>query len=327
MPTLKELSNESGLSQSTLSRALNHCAGTGIEAARIAGGLREKYAMNPFSANQYAIGLILPEGPKFFWSSAYRHLREALAATGLPFRPAFIESMRDSCSAIALAILREMESSGIGVVIMPYMPACADYISSSAMKFFFLCEPAPLCNTFSFCADGYRDGYRLGELMRELHPARKRIVVVMGDNESSLERRRGFTEAMGRDRIAGCISVPSGHMPLLPSIIARELTAHRLTDLDALCCLSGVTHKAALAIHKLGLLRDVDVIGFETPSADNQYMQDGTISLLMAQDIAGQARAVVEAAAEYINEGLLPRQKYTYIESTPLINRSEGATE
>ena len=48
MPTLKELSRESGLSQSTLSRALNYCPGTGEEAARIASSLKEKYDMSEF---------------------------------------------------------------------------------------------------------------------------------------------------------------------------------------------------------------------------------------------------------------------------------------
>ncbi len=327
MPTLKELSNESGLSQSTLSRALNHCAGTGEEAARIAGGLREKYAMNPFSAERYTVGVILPEGPRFFWSSAWRSLREALKETGLSYRPAFIESTRESCTSIAISILREMESGGIEAVIMPYFPACAAFVETSRMKFFFICEPSPLVNTFSFCADGYRDGYRLGEVMRELHPECMRIVTVMGDNESSFERRRGFIEAIGRERIAGSIAVPAGRVPLLPSIIAREVTSNRLTELDALCCLTGVTHKAALAIHKLGVAHEVAVVGFETPSADNRYMQDGTISLLMVQDLVGQAHAVAGAVAEYIREGLLPRQKYTYIESTPLINRSEAVSE
>lgn len=322
MPTLKELSNESGLSQSTLSRALNHCAGTGEEAARIAGGLREKYDMNPFTNANYSVGVILPEGPKFFWSNAWQHLRVALIETGVAFRPAFIESLRDTCAELVLSILREMEAGGVGAVIMPYLSTCADYIASSRMRFFFLCEPADLVNTFSFCADSHRDGYRLGTLLAEHMPDRRRIVCVLSDNESSLIRQKGFVEAIGRDRIAGSITVPAGRLPLLPSIIARELTARRYTDLDTLCCLNGVTHKAALAIHKLGLLRDVAVIGFETPAADNQYMQDGTIALLMVQDIAAQSRAAAEAAAIYVTTGMMPRQKYTFIESTPLLNLS-----
>ena len=321
MPTLKELSRESGLSQSTLSRALNYCPGTGEEAARIAGGLKGKYPMNPFATSTYTVGLILPEGPKFFWSMAWQHLRVALQETGVNFRPAFIESLRDTCAEIALSILQEMETGGIRAVIMPYFPACADYIRQSRMRFFFLCEPSTLVNTFSFCSDGYRDGWQLGELLRARMPERERVVVVLSDNESASLRQRGFEDAIGHERIYGRVTVPAGRLPLLPSILAREITAHGLTDLDTLCCLNGVTHKAALAIHKLGRLRNVVVIGFETPSADNQYMQDGTIALLMVQDIAAQSRAAALAASEYVTDGLMPLRKYTLIQSTPLINQ------
>lgn len=321
MPTLKELSQESGLSQSTLSRALNYCPGTGEEAARIASGLKEKYAMNPFVADRYALGLIMPEGPKFFWSTAWQHLRITLQEAGIPYRPAFIESLRDSCAEIALSILQEMEEAGIRAIIMPFFPACADYIRQSKMRFFFLCEPSTLINTFSFCADGYMDGWKLGELLLQQTPERKRVVVVLSDNESCNLRRRGFEDAIGQDRLYGRVTVPAGRLPLLPSILAREITAHGLTELDTLCCLNGVTHKAALAIHKLGRLNDVIVIGFETPSADNQYMQDGTIALLMVQDIAAQSRAAALAASEYVSTGLMPLQKYTLIQSTPTINQ------
>lgn len=321
MPTLKELSLESGLSQSTLSRALNHCAGTGEEAARIAGELKEKYDMNPFTTDRYQVGLILPEGPKFFWSMAWQNLRVTLQETGVSYRPAFIESLRDSCAEIALSILHEMEAGSVGAVIMPYFSACADFIAHSKMRFFFLCEPSPLVNTFSFCSDSYQDGRQLGELLRERLPDRKRVVLVLSDNETSNLRQRGFEDAIGHDRLLGRVTVPAGRLPLLPSILAREITAHGLTDLDTLCCLNGVTHKAALAVHKLGRLNDVVVIGFETPSADNQYMQDGTIALLMVQDIAAQSRAAALAAAEYVTNGLMPLRKYTLMQSTPVINQ------
>ncbi|MBQ3126735.1 MAG: hypothetical protein IJC15_06660 [Clostridia bacterium] len=321
MPTLKELSRESGLSQSTLSRALNYCPGTGEEAARIASRLKEKYDMNPIPPDRYTIGVILPEGPKFYWSTAWQHLRIALQETGVSYRPAFIESLRNSCTEIALSILQEMEEAGIRAIIMPYFPACADYIRQSKMRYFFVSEPSTLVNTFSFCSDGYRDGFQLGQLMRQHLPDRQRVVIVLSDNETANVRQRGFEDAVGHDRIYGIVTVPAGRLPLLPSILAREITAHGLTDMDTLCCLSGVTHKAALAIHKLGRLNDVVVIGFERPSADNQYMQDGTIALLMVQNIVGQSRAAALAASEYVCTGLMPKQKYTLIQSNPVINR------
>ena len=204
---------------------------------------------------------------------------------------------------------------------MPYFPACADYIRQSKMRYFFVSEPSTLVNTFSFCSDGYRDGFQLGQLMRQHLPDRQRVVIVLSDNETANVRQRGFEDAVGHDRIYGIVTVPAGRLPLLPSILAREITAHGLTDMDTLCCLSGVTHKAALAIHKLGRLNDVVVIGFERPSADNQYMQDGTIALLMVQNIVGQSRAAALAASEYVCTGLMPKQKYTLIQSNPVINR------
>ncbi len=321
MPTLKELSRESGLSQSTLSRALNYCPGTGEEAARIAGGLKEKYDMNFIPANRYTVGLILPEGPKFFWSMAWQHLRITLQELGVAYRPAFIESLRDTCTEIALSILQEMEEAGIRAIIMPYFPTCADFIRRSRMRFFFFSEPSTLVNTFSFCSNGYQDGWQLGELMRTHLPERNRVVMVLSDNETANLRQRGFEDAVGHERIHGRVTVPAGRLPLLPSILAREITANRLTDMDTLCCLNGVTHKAALAIHKLGRLEHVVVIGFEKPSADNQYMQDGTIALLMVQDIAAQSRAAARAAAEYVTTGIMPPQKYTMIHSMPIVNQ------
>ena len=191
------------------------------------------------------------------------------------------------------------------------------------MRFFFISEPSTLVNTFSFCSNSYEDGWQLGKLMRQHLPERKRVVIVISANETANLRQRGFEDAVGLDRIYGRVNVPAGRLPLLPSILAREISANGLTELDTLCCLNGVTHKAALAIHKLGRLDNVVVIGFEKPSADNQYMRDGTIALLMVQDIAAQSRAAALAASEYVTTGLMPLQKYTMIRSTPMINQPQ----
>ncbi len=316
MPTLKELAKESGLSQSTLSRAFNHCSGTGEEVARIAYDLQIKYDLNPFEYGLYEVGVILPEAPKYFWSLAKDTLRSCLLEHGVKFRPAYIESMRSGY--LALNILREMEERGVSLVIMPYIPDCAEYISTSAMRFFFLCEPYDAENTFSFCADSYRDGLHLGQLMREHLPERNRIVVVRGINETTTPRLRGFEEVMGRERICAQLSQPAVNLHLLPSVLAREFAALNV-EFDTICCLSGFTHRAGLAVHKLGKLDDVVIVGFESPSPDNPYIQDGTIAALMVQDIAAQARAAAEAAVVYTTTGELPKQQYTLIESTPKI--------
>lgn len=318
MPTLKEMAKESGLSQSTLSRALNHCPGTGEDAARIANALSLKYGLNPYAPGRYSIGVILPEGPRFFWQMAWNSLQTTLDASGVSYRPAFIESV--SCGDLASSILREMEASGIKAVIMPYFASCADYIARSRMQYFFLCEPADLANTFSFCSDGYRDGLHLARLLRENLPDRERVVVVMGDNETVRERLRGFVEGMGEERVLGELLLPAVRMPLFPSMMAREITARGMTALDTICCLSGVAHKAALAVHKLKLRGSVVVAGFENPSPSNQYINEGTIAALMIQDIRGQGEAAAKAALAYVTTGVLPASQYTLIESTPLVN-------
>ncbi|MBR6708974.1 MAG: LacI family DNA-binding transcriptional regulator [Clostridia bacterium] len=318
MPTLKEMAKESGLSQSTLSRALNHCPGTGEDAARIASALSLKYGLNPYPPGRYSIGVILPEGPRFFWQMAWNTLQTVLDESGVPYRSAFIESV--SCGDLASTILREMEVSGIKAVIMPYFSSCADYIRQSKMQYFFLCEPSDLANTFSFCSDGYRDGLRLAQLLRRNLPDLQRVVVVRGDNETASERMRGFTEGMGRERILGDLLLPAVRLPLFPSMMAREITAKNMTSLDTICCLSGVAHKAALAVHKLKLQGRVVVAGFENPSPSNQYISEGTIAALMIQDICGQSTAAANAAIAYVSSGLLPETQYTLIDSTPLIN-------
>ena len=105
MPTLKDLAQECGLSQSTLSRALNHCAGTGADAARIACELKRKYAIRPFKYGEFRVGVILPDTPKYFWHMAWTSLRERLKIHGIRYRSAFFESMR--CGDIVVEILRE----------------------------------------------------------------------------------------------------------------------------------------------------------------------------------------------------------------------------
>lgn len=320
MPTLKELAQECGLSQSTLSRALNHCSGTGAEAARVACELRRKYAIRPFKQGEYQVGVILPDTPKYFWHMAWVSLRDRMKIHGIRFRPAFFESMR--CGSLVLEILREMEELGVELVVMPYISACAEYIAGSSMRYFFLCEPSDIENTFSFCSNSYGDGMRLGELIKDHLPNQRRIVVVRGHNETATPRLRGFLDVVGEDRICADMMQPLVNLHLVPALLARELAALNV-EFDTVCCLSGFSHRAALAIHKLGLLGQVKVVGFEGPGPDNPYVQDGTIAALMVQDITKQAQIVADAVADYTRDGKFPEQQYTMIDSIPRLFRQE----
>ena len=320
MPTLKDLAQECGLSQSTLSRALNYCSGTGADAARIACELKRKYDIRPFDRGEYRVGVILPDTPKYFWHLAWTSLRDRLKIHGIRFRPAFFESMR--CGALVVEILREMEELGIELVVMPYVADCADYIAESSMRYFFLCEHAELENTFSFCSDSYRDGVRLGQLITDHLPDQRKIVMVRGKNETANPRLRGLRDVVGGDRICADMMQPLVNLHLVPALLARELAALNV-EFDTVCCLSGFSHRAALAIHKLGLLGKVKVVGFEGPGPDNPYVRDGTIAALMVQDITKQAQIVADAVADYTRDGKLPEQQYTTIDSIPRLFRPE----
>lgn len=318
MPTLKDLAQECGLSQSTLSRALNHCSGTGADAARIACELKRKYAIRPFKHGEFRVGVILPDTPKYFWHMAWASLRDRLKLHGIRYRPAFFESMR--CGDIVVDILREMEELGVELVVMPFVEDCTDYITNSSMRYFFLCEPFDAENTFSFCSNSYRDGVRLGQLMMDHLPDQRKIVVVRGKNETANPRLRGFIDVVGEDRICANMMQPLVNLHLVPALLARELAALN-EEFDTVCCLSGFSHRAALAIHKLGLLGKVTVVGFEGPGPDNSYVRDGTIAALMVQDITKQAQIVADAVADYTRDGKLPEQQYTMIDSIPRLFR------
>ena len=314
MPTLKDLAKECGLSQSTLSRALNHCSGTGADAARIACELKRKYAIRPFKQGEYRVGVILPDTPKYFWHMAWTSLRDRMKIHGIRFRPAFFESMR--CGPLVVEILREMEELGVELVVMPYVADCAEYIAGSSMCYFFLCEPSDAENTFSFCSNSYRDGVRLGELIMDHLPDQRKIVMVRGKNETANPRLRGFLDVVGEERICADMMQPLVNLHLVPALLARELAALNV-EFDTICCLSGFSHRAALAIHKLGLLGQVKVVGFEGPGPDNPYVQDGTIAALMVQDITKQAQIVADAVADYTRDGKLPEVQCTMIDSIP----------
>lgn len=320
MPTLKDLAKECGLSQSTLSRALNHCSGTGAEAAQVACELKRKYAIRPFKQGEYRVGVILPDTPKYFWHMAWTSLRDRMKIHGIRFRPAFFESMR--CGSLVVEILQEMEELGVELVVMPYVADCADYIAESSMRYFFLCEPSDAENTYSFCSNSYRDGVRLGELMMKHLPDRRRIVVVRGKNETCHPRLQGFIDVVGEDRICADMMQPLVNLHLVPSLLARELAALNV-EFDTVCCLSGFSHRAALAVHKLGLLGKVKVVGFEGPGPENPYVQDGTIAALMVQDITKQAQIVADAVADYTRDGKLPEVQCTMIDSIPRLFHPE----
>ena len=109
--SLRGISERTGLSPATLSRALNHC-GQVSELSRTCAMEAAKYwGYRKIRKEELQIGVILPDNPKFFWKRLADALLRKLREANVRFELALVPQLRDDIQAVSYTHLRSSPGS------------------------------------------------------------------------------------------------------------------------------------------------------------------------------------------------------------------------
>lgn len=306
--TMEKLSDDLCVSKTTVSKALNHCAGIRYETKKkILKAAQEcGYDIKKTSAQ---IGIVLPGIPGYFWKTAAKELEKAGQDLTRKCNTFIYSDLRQETDA-EICIDRAAES-GISVMIaaVPDTQRIRSKLQKLAKHILILLfeEYLEVQNTFFVGEDDYRSGYELGRRYLETYPETKRILIVkQHQGQGAVKRIDGFTAALAEFGLQPCATVELfGKDHALAAVIAREL-AQVKSEFECVFCQSGTVPYVCQAIGKLKLKRQIHCIGFENPNTNRLYFETGMLKMVMEQNLKMQAETAMQIANQYICEHTVP---------------------
>jgi len=315
--TLRELAKKSGLSKSSLGRALNNCPGVNYEIWRAAKDAADKFGYTVKNTEKASVGILLPYVPEYFWGSAFSVLKNALDEykTDRQCRIyPYGSTPEDICSHID-----DMVKRGLRVLIMPvYYEEVIEHLDklSDRVTLFQICEYGVLNNSFVFASDGYADGTMIAEYILQKKPD-SRVLLLAANRILSQRRKSGFCSHFPVQHIIGEIapfSIPANKRATVYASFMSEICDGPVPDY-VICC-SGTLSHVSNAIIKCGWQNKACCVGFEKFPALNQFIKKGLVAATIEQNITAQCEAAANAAIHYLKNRHYPQNKYNYIPSS-----------
>lgn len=306
--SLRGISERTGLSPATLSRALNHC-GQVSELSRTCAMEAAKYwGYRKIPKEELQIGVILPDNPKFFWKRLADALLRKLREANVRFEMALVPQLRDDiqvCQCVQNIIER-----GAALLILPVADEMvATYLRTlnGSVAIFMLREYMELTNAFAFVPDMYETGSEMGRILAKRKV--RRIVMIQDGTKTEKEWEDGLKKAFPVAASCPVLERPPDNVRWGGAFLARQMQQRNLLDIEALICCDGTTLFGALALHKLGLYGKAFCIGWQDAAGLTQYVQSKTLAAIAALSPEKLGERVAAAAIKYIQERTFPGRK------------------
>ena len=317
--SIKDISQKSGRSVSTVSKVLRNCPGVDPETRdeiRSAMESESVEGLRPMKNAGSATCVILPDNPKYFWNRALPSLNRS----NLPMITKIYSSIRqDGEDREVSRCLREAVKENASAIILAASPgeALSREIAELAktMLIIQLCEYTPIPNTFFVGSDFWGDGRALSEAVRSEEGSAPCVGLLSKRGILSCEERtRGFLEGLDSHVRTVRIECPE-YSSLFSSHLARAI--HGTGEpLDYLFVPMGMTDKACDALYKLRDKMQAQCIGFEFPSMAKKYWQRGQIAALAVQDVEEQMDLALTFVRQYLEERRFPDRKMNRLASS-----------
>ena len=336
MSGIDQISEKTGHSKASISRALNNCGSVSSEvkeeivrAAAEIGYIPPQKKRIKRPAGGFLIAAALPETPAFFWNEAAEGMKEA--------------AMRHEDIRLVQSLFQRLGSEKDILYCLDYLiDLQPDILIAAAPAFASVQRKLAGCNIpviafsesghlhplFYVGADFYRDGVLLARgAAPKMKDCRK---IVRIDNEPMPMihlRNEGFRREMMNlcpmlswtDSVETADWSPSE----APSRLARVLK-HR--EFDAIYVSDGQLPQVMTALGKLKSDHDIYVAGFER--AGLRFQNDPRLAAVMEQDIRQQGTMCLEGARTYLLTGEIPEGRRLLIQSRlttgERINRKEN---
>ncbi len=312
--TLRTLSEKTGLSTSTLSRALNNCPGVDWDTRRLAREAARKFGYIPPPKENCSIGVLFPTTPDYFWGTALSAVRTVLQETGTDFRLMVYPSLARPAEICEL--VDSMLDSGVRILLMPIQwREVSEYLDAKrdTLTVFQICDYGEIRNSFVFTSDGEADGAELARILHQYHPG-SRALILSVPTLLCRARTKGFVSRYPSELLLGELELPSVPPQRRAAAYARMLMERAPQPPDILVCNTGILPYMAQALVKCGWKGRTLCAGFEYPPDLNRHISSG-ICAVVEQDITGESTAAALAAEQFRKTGIWPDRKFTCIPS------------
>lgn len=324
--SIQKLSELTGLSKSTISRAIHHCGGVDAQtAARIHQLARELgYPPPKVDGISLGCGIVLPKNPAYFWSLPQKKLLSFFNDQKIPVRMALypqLDELDAFCSA--LEAMESLQPRTL-LVCAPSHPEAKQRLQALAdrIPIFLLSECLNLVNAFYFGSNRKEDGRLLGRAFSAFYPHHRSILVIDGMHSS--DRTDAFLYECPQCDIVSRLEV-SQWRAYTPSILARRIASEVDRPFDCVYCGTGALPCVCLALEKLHTDPRVICIGYEKPPSKAGLVANGRVRLLLCQDIVGQTELCAQAVARFFRDQIYPESKNRFVSSVLLRMDRGGA--
>ena len=324
---LEEISQRTGLSRSTVSKALNNSGSVSsdtkqsvLEAARALSYEPKPRRRVQRQDGQWLVVAVMPETPSYFWDEALRGMKAAAEkhpdmrlATSL-----FSRLSEEEDALYCLDYAMELQPD-LMIVTPPAGEAVLGRLAEAAVQFpvACFCETAAFDHAFYVGADYAGDGALLGRAAAKLMADNARLLKVRGQIMPMLARRdeafsSAFQDAVPQARWVGEIDVSGVTLSAMPAQLARDIHERFEGQFDAVYVTQGRVPQVLSALDKLKCPPDIPVFGYERVGRE---LAGGRAALVLEQDVFTQGVRCVEAAWRYLSEGEAPEDGHVFVPS------------
>ncbi len=324
---LEEISRKTGLSRSTVSKALNNCGSVSsdtkqsvLEAARALDYVPVQKKRIVRHDERWLVAAVIPETPVYFWNEAARGMKKsAKEHPGLRLVSSLFSKLSEEkdflyCLDYALDLRPD-----VLIVTPPVSVAVQRRLSQSAEQTSVVCfnETANFDFLFYVGADFYRDGVRLAREAAETIRRRPRLLKISGLEMPMVGRRdEGFRRELmncaPQARWIGTINCGELAGSVMPARLAREIHDRYMEAFDAVYVSQGQLPQVVSALDKLKCADDVAVLGYERAGRTDAARR---VAALLEQDTFEQGYQCMEAVWRYLSSGEVPPERKMYVHS------------
>ncbi len=304
--TLSEVAETVGVSNSAVSRAVNHCHGLSTEIRDTILAEADRAGLGGKVHQTCDVYLILPENPNYFWSALYEAVIAELSNQNIRIKANIYSKLNDK--TIVERYLCEAERLQAKVILIaaryPELDTQLSQIAADRAVFS-VCEPCSAANVFYFGSDRTEDGRLLAHRCIENHPNAINYLFLGTDPL----RRQGFLEVAENVHILKC--PPRLGYAQTSAELARDLEQLlSKSQCDVIVCFDGFAAKICQALKKLR--RCIPVYGFEMQPLEERY---GSPAGLVCQDLSALGIQIANSCETFLKKSTYPASKNTLITS------------
>ena len=323
---LEEISRATGLSRSTVSKALNNCGSVSsdtklsvLEAAKALDYVPVQKKRVGRHDGRFIAAAVMPETPAYFWAEAARGMKKSagehpqLKLVSSLFSRLSEEDDFLYCLDYALDLRPD-----VLIVTPPVSANVQRRLSEATEQTSVVCfnETANFDFLFYVGADFYRDGVQLARAAAETLEKKPRILKISNLELPMVGRRdEGFRRELmncaPHARWIGTIGTGDFSDSVMPARLAREIHDRYMDAFDAVYVSQGYLPQVVSALDKLRCDPDVAVLGYERAGRGGGER----VAALLEQDTFEQGYQCMEAVWRYLSEGEIPEGRKLYIHS------------